>query len=53
MPTIENKTWSVLTHASTFSKYFFPFGNLLIPLSILVIKKRVISYIAANILYLG
>ncbi|MDQ7917737.1 DUF4870 domain-containing protein [Mesonia sp. MT50] len=40
MPTIENKTWSVVTHASTFSKYFFPFGNLLIPLSILVIKKK-------------
>lgn len=40
MPTIENKTWSVVTHASTFSKYFFPFGNLLIPLSILIIKKK-------------
>jgi len=40
MQTTENKAWSVLTHASTFSKYFFPFGNLLIPLSILMIKKR-------------
>ncbi|MDT0295693.1 DUF4870 domain-containing protein [Mesonia ostreae] len=40
MPTIENKTWSVATHASTFSKYFLPFGNLLIPLSILVVKKK-------------
>jgi len=39
MQSTENKTWSTLSHAGTFSKYFFPFGNFLIPLGILMIKK--------------
>ncbi len=48
MITSNEKTISLLTHLSTLSQYFFPFGNFILPLIIWSSARKDSSFIDAN-----
>ena len=45
LPNKEERTWAMLCHFSVFSMFVFPFGNILAPLIIWLIKKEEISFV--------
>jgi hypothetical protein len=44
-PTKDERTWAMLCHLSVFLGFLFPFGNLLAPLVIWLIKKDEYSFV--------
>ncbi|XLS27777.1 DUF4870 domain-containing protein [Flavobacteriaceae bacterium M23B6Z8] len=46
--TKNQKTVATITHLSTFSKYFFPFGNFIIPLILWLSNKNESSFVDYN-----
>jgi uncharacterized Tic20 family protein len=44
----DDRTWGVLTHASAFSGLFVPFGNILGPLIVWLIKKEESQFVDEN-----
>ncbi|WP_340198942.1 DUF4870 domain-containing protein [Ascidiimonas sp. W6] len=46
--TKNQKTLATITHLSTFSKYFFPFGNFIVPLILWLSNKNESSFVDYN-----
>ena len=44
-PTKDERTWGMLCHFSALSMFIFPFGNILAPLIIWLIKKEEMSFV--------
>jgi uncharacterized Tic20 family protein len=44
-PTKDERTWSMLCHISTFCGLIIPFGNILVPLIIWLIKKEELPFV--------
>ena len=44
-PTKDERTWAMLSHFSALSMFIFPFGNILAPLIIWLIKKEEMSFV--------
>lgn len=45
LPNKEERTWAMLCHFSVFSMFVFPFGNILAPLIIWLIKKEEMPFV--------
>jgi hypothetical protein len=45
LPNEEERTWAMLCHFSVFSMFVFPFGNILAPLIIWLIKKEEMPFV--------
>ena len=46
LPTKDERTWAMLCHISTFCGMIIPFGNILVPLIIWLIKKDALPFVA-------
>ena len=44
-PTKDERTWAMLCHFSAFVGFIFPFGNILAPLIIWLIKKEEMAFV--------
>ena len=44
-PSKDERTWAMLSHFSTLCMFIFPFGNILAPLIIWLIKKEEMSFV--------
>ena len=44
-PSKDERTWAMLSHFSALSMFIFPFGNILAPLIIWLIKKEEMSFV--------
>ena len=44
-PLKDERTWAMLSHFSTLCMFIFPFGNILAPLIIWLIKKEEMSFV--------
>ena len=44
-PTKDERTWAMLSHFSAFVGFIFPFGNILAPLIIWLIKKEEMAFV--------
>ena len=44
-PTKDERTWAMLSHFSALCMFIFPFGNILAPLIIWLIKKEEMSFV--------
>ena len=46
LPSKDERTWAMLCHISTFCGMIIPFGNILVPLIIWLIKKDALPFVA-------
>ena len=44
----DERTWAILVHASAFAGLFVPFGNILAPLLVWLIKREESEFVDAN-----
>ncbi len=44
----DERTWAILVHASAFAGFFVPFGNILAPLVVWLIKREESEFVDAN-----
>ena len=44
-PSKDERTWAMLSHFSALCMFIFPFGNILVPLIIWLIKKEEMSFV--------
>lgn len=44
----DERTWAILVHASAFAGFFVPFGNILAPLVVWLIKREESQFVDAN-----
>jgi uncharacterized Tic20 family protein len=44
----DERTWAILAHASAFAGFFVPFGNILAPLLVWLIKREESEFVDAN-----